>query len=91
MRCALAVLTALLLLGLATSAASARSDYRWPRSEEKAFMASCTRTGAPAVRCGCALRWLENRYSFARITYLYKHRPQLLGRAMQRAVLACVR
>ena len=42
------------------------------------------------MRCGCALRWLERRYSYARMTYIYKHRPQLLGRIMQRSVLACL-
>jgi hypothetical protein len=45
--------------------------------------------GNPGYVCTCKLRWLEKRYSFARISYIYMHRPLLLARIIDRAVAAC--
>jgi hypothetical protein len=79
---------AVLLVGLASSA-SARGEYRWPPSEQRGFILACMSRGNPGYVCTCKLRWLEKRYGFARISYIYMHRPLLLARIIDRAVAAC--
>lgn len=82
----LSVLTVVLCMA---QSALARSDYRWPRSQESGFIVSCLAKGSSGAFCICALRWLERRYSFQRITYVVKYEPVLFARIIDRARNAC--
>ena len=87
-----AALVVVLALGIATPAATARTANRWPRLQERAFLASCkiTSHGRVAV-CRCALTWLERRYTYRQIAAIFLHDKTRMARIVVRAVLACRR
>jgi hypothetical protein len=91
MRQALVLGTVVLALIVAPSA-SARSTYDYPSSFERAFMSSCNASsGGMTSMCRCALRWIERRYTYRQIAWIFVHDKARMRKIMVNAAYACVR
>ena len=91
MRQALVLGTIVLALIVAPSA-SARGTYDYPSSFERAFMASCNASsGGKTSMCRCALRWIERRYTYRKLSWIYIHDKARMRKIMTNAAYACVR
>lgn len=76
----------------AASGAGARSSHDYPASFERAFMASCNASsGGMTSMCRCALRWIELRYTYRQIAWIYVHDKARMRKIMTNAAYACVR
>ena len=92
MRQALVLATVLLALLAGSSTAGARSAYDYPSSFERAFMSSCNASsGGMTSMCRCALRWIERRYTYRQISWIYVHDTARMRKIMVSAAYACVR
>ena len=86
----IALLAVTVIAASLAGAAGARSSYRWPRYEERDFILSCAgKPGNSVTFCTCTLRWIEKRYSYSRITYIFNNQPFVLARILKRASMAC--
>jgi len=91
MRQALVLGTVVLALFTASSA-GAQSSYDYPASFERAFMASCNASsGGMTSMCRCALRWIERRYTYRQIAWIFLHDKARMRKIMTSAAYACVR
>ncbi len=92
MKQALAPLVVFLALSLGASAATARTENRWPAAAEQSFLANCYRTSHGNVAgCKCELHWLERRYTIDQIAKVFLHDPVRTRKIVVQAALACRR
>ena len=92
MKLAFALVAASHALLAGSSTAAARTAYDYPSSFERAFMSSCnTSSGGMTSMCRCALRWIERRYTYRQISWIYVHDRARMRKIMVNAAYACVR
>ncbi len=85
-----AILVVLVALGLGASAATARTENKWPAAAEHAFLVNCYRTsGGNIAGCKCELHWLERRYTIGQISSIFLHDPVRTEKIITKSALAC--
>ena len=90
MRHALAVMTVLAALAVASSAGAALRQSRWPASFERAFLVNCTATSnGMTSACQCELRALERRYTYRQLATIYLHDQVRLRAILLRTARTC--
>jgi hypothetical protein len=85
------VLGSVVLALLAASSASAQTASDYPPSFERAFMSSCNASsGGMTSMCRCALRWIERRYTYRKLAWIYAHDKARMRKIMVSSASACV-